>query len=473
MTADTEIGGRRGEGARLPRDALRVRQPRRAARSARRRDVFDVPARRTRRTSRSASASTCASARRWRAWRPASCSKRCSPASPTTSSPANREWVASSLVRGMRHACPLVWTRSGAAEPDDVRRRWSLSRADDDTDGLCLRGSSVVVARGRRTSARGARRARSCGIARPRAVPRRRAARQRARVRLPAGRRRAGGRRRRRHQPDPPGRRARPRHPPHRLRSSIVTDDLACARCSTASDLGARRPTASSTSTTRTTRRGSRPAAVATRGRLDAAPAAGPRDAVRPDLHVGLDRRAEGRADDPGPRRARRRATLLFAPDDVLYCRDAAVPRQRADANLVPALRSGATIALRRRFSASAFLPDVQRYGVTFFNTVGRALDAHPRDAADPRRPRSPRSSSCSGPSRRPPTSRAFRERFGIPVIEGYGSSENAIIMMPDAATLPPGSLGRPLDGIDVVVLDPVDRRRGEPRAASTSTAGC
>ena len=58
---------------------------------------------------------------------------------------------------------------------------------------------------------------------------------------------------------------------------------------------------------------------------------------------------------------------------------------------------------------------------------------------------------------------RAFRKRFGPPVIEGYGSSENAIILMPDP-TLPKGSLGRPLDGIDVVVLDPVTAEE-KPRA--------
>ena len=46
-----------------------------------------------------------------------------------------------------------------------------------------------------------------------------------------------------------------------------------------------------------------------------------------------------------------------------------------------------------------------------------------------------------------------FRRRFGAELFEGYGSSENAIIFLPDSA-LPKGSLGRPLDGIDVVVLD-------------------
>jgi len=39
-------------------------------------------------------------------------------------------------------------------------------------------------------------------------------------------------------------------------------------------------------------------------------------------------------------------------------------------------------------------------------------------------------------------------------VMEGYGSSENAVIIMPIANT-PPGSMGQPLKGTDVVVVDP------------------
>ena len=161
-------------------------------------------------------------------------------------------------------------------------------------------------------------------------------------------------------------------------------------------------------------------------------------------------------------RAARTVATSWFTPDDVLYC---AMPLYHGNAlngNLFPALRSGAAIALRRKFSASGFLPDAQRYGVTFFNTVGRALNhilATPETADD----RNHSVKYVLGPETAPADVRAFRKRFGPPVIEGYGSSENAIIMVPDPS-LPKGSLGRPLDGIDVVILDPVTAEE-KPRA--------
>jgi fatty-acyl-CoA synthase len=152
----------------------------------------------------------------------------------------------------------------------------------------------------------------------------------------------------------------------------------------------------------------------------------------------------------------------MFTPDDVLYCAMPLYHGNALNANLFPALRSGATIALRRTFSASGFLPDVQRYGVTFFNTVGRALNhilATPETADD----RNHSIKYVLGPETAPADVRAFRKRFGPPVIEGYGSSENAIILLPDP-TLPKGSLGRPLDGIDVVILDPVTGEE-KPRA--------
>jgi fatty-acyl-CoA synthase len=161
-------------------------------------------------------------------------------------------------------------------------------------------------------------------------------------------------------------------------------------------------------------------------------------------------------------RAARVVAHALFTPDDVLYCAMPLYHGNALNANLFPALRSGATIALRRRFSASGFLPDVQKYHVTFFNTVGRAIN-HILSTPETDRDRDHAIKYVLGPETAPADVRAFRKRFGPPVIEGYGSSENAIIFLPDPA-LPKGSLGRPLDGIDVVVLDP-ESGAEQPRA--------
>ncbi|MDP9332524.1 MAG: AMP-binding protein [Actinomycetota bacterium] len=161
-------------------------------------------------------------------------------------------------------------------------------------------------------------------------------------------------------------------------------------------------------------------------------------------------------------RAARTVADSRFTSSDVLYCAMPLYHGNALNANLFPALRSGAAIALRRRFSASGFLPDAQRYGVTFFNTVGRALNhILSTPATDDDRHHSIK--YVLGPETAPADVRAFRKRFGTPVIEGYGSSENAIIMIPDPE-LPKGSLGRPLDGIDVVILDPVTAEE-KPRA--------
>jgi fatty-acyl-CoA synthase len=161
-------------------------------------------------------------------------------------------------------------------------------------------------------------------------------------------------------------------------------------------------------------------------------------------------------------RAARTVANSLFTGDDVLYCAMPLYHGNALNANLFPALRTGATIALRRKFSASGFLPDVQRYGVTFFNTVGRALN-HILSTPESDEDRNHSIKYVLGPESAPADVRAFRKRFGPPVFEGYGSSENAIILVPDPK-LPKGSLGLPLDGIDVVILDPATGEE-KPRA--------
>ena len=104
--------------------------------------------------------------------------------------------------------------------------------------------------------------------------------------------------------------------------------------------------------------------------------AAGARRPVPADLHVGLDRRAEGGADDPGPgRRACGAGSLVRARRRPLL-RDAAVPRQRAERRCVfPALaRRRDDRAARAVLGVGSSCPTSARYGATFFNTVGRAL---------------------------------------------------------------------------------------------------
>jgi fatty-acyl-CoA synthase len=139
--------------------------------------------------------------------------------------------------------------------------------------------------------------------------------------------------------------------------------------------------------------------------------------------------------------------------DDVLY---EAMPLFHGNAlmaNWAPALALGATVALRRRFSASAFLPDVRRFGATYCNYVGRALAyilATPEGSDDADNPLRLAfgTEAPSGDRDR------FAARFGCRVIESYGSSEGVISILarPD---MPPGALGLPPEGVDVAVVDP------------------
>ncbi|HEY7489288.1 MAG TPA: AMP-binding protein [Streptosporangiaceae bacterium] len=122
-------------------------------------------------------------------------------------------------------------------------------------------------------------------------------------------------------------------------------------------------------------------------------------------------------------------------------------------ANLAMAVHAGATITLRRRFSASGFLPDVRRYGVTYFNYVGRALAYV---LTTPRRPDDSDNTlqAVFGTEASAQDMARFGERFGCRVIEGYGSSEGAISMSKTPDT-PPDALGLPPPGMEVAILDP------------------
>lgn len=95
-------------------------------------------------------------------------------------------------------------------------------------------------------------------------------------------------------------------------------------------------------------------------------------------------------------------------------------------ANWGPALVAGATVALRERFSASGFLPDVREYQATYFTYVGRAISyilatpEHPSDADNSLR-------AGFGTEAGPLDRERFERRFGCHLSEGYGASEGGI----------------------------------------------
>lgn len=116
-----------------------------------------------------------------------------------------------------------------------------------------------------------------------------------------------------------------------------------------------------------------------------------------------------------------------------------------------PALASGATVALRRKFSASAFLPDVRRFGATYFNYVGKTLSYVLATPESPDDANNPLVRGFGNEGTRVDVEE-FSRRFGCVVTDGYGSTEGgaSVASSPDT---PPGALGPAPQG--TVVLDP------------------
>jgi fatty-acyl-CoA synthase len=117
-----------------------------------------------------------------------------------------------------------------------------------------------------------------------------------------------------------------------------------------------------------------------------------------------------------------------------------------------PALAAGATMALRRKFSASGFLPDVRRYGVSYFHYVGKPLayvlatPEGPDDADNTLR-------VAAGNEAAPLDIDRFAARFGCEVQDGFGSTEGGVYINRTPDT-PPGSLGVAPDGVDILNPD-------------------
>lgn len=117
-----------------------------------------------------------------------------------------------------------------------------------------------------------------------------------------------------------------------------------------------------------------------------------------------------------------------------------------------PSVFTGATFSMRRKFSASGFLPDVLKFGATFFNYVGRSL-AYILAVPESPEEKQTRLRLVFGTEASPHDRDEFERRFGTRPIESYGSSEGGVVisLTPDS---PRNALGLPPEFMDVRVVD-------------------
>ncbi|MFJ4774873.1 AMP-binding protein [Streptomyces sp. NPDC088762] len=158
----------------------------------------------------------------------------------------------------------------------------------------------------------------------------------------------------------------------------------------------------------------------------------------------------QGRLAAAGSALARR---FSVGHDDVHYVCMPLFHGNAVIADWLPALTGGAAVALRRRFSASAFLDDVRAYRATYFTYVGRAIqyllatEPRPDDRAHTLRLGFGTEAGAVDAAR-------FTERFGVRLVEGYGATEGGASVQHTPDT-PPGALGRAGAGDDLAVIDP------------------
>ena len=143
--------------------------------------------------------------------------------------------------------------------------------------------------------------------------------------------------------------------------------------------------------------------------------------------------------------------------DDVFFCPYPVFHWDATIGTVGPALTEGATAVITERFSVSRFWEDVKRYGVTVFDFMGATLtflykqDPHPDDADNPAR--------LGWGVPMPAFQADFEARFGLTLMEGYGSTEGGVMVFQKAgAASPPGSCGRCVPEYRLRIVDGAGR---------------
>ncbi|MEH2493305.1 ATP-dependent acyl-CoA ligase [Bradyrhizobium sp. AZCC 2230] len=120
------------------------------------------------------------------------------------------------------------------------------------------------------------------------------------------------------------------------------------------------------------------------------------------------------------------------------------------------ALLNGCTYVLEPKFSASGFWAAAQRHNATvgyLLGAMASMLLAQPKSADDSTH----RLRVALGGGVPPQIHGPFRERFGVPLVDGYGSTETNFVF---AGTIPsdrPGTMGYLAEGIEARIVDEND----------------
>ncbi len=133
--------------------------------------------------------------------------------------------------------------------------------------------------------------------------------------------------------------------------------------------------------------------------------------------------------------------------DDVCYLSMPLFHSNGIAAGWAVAIGSGATM-VPARFSPARFHDDVRRYGVTYLNYVGKPLALI---LATPERPDDADTTLrvAFGNEATDRDIDEFARRFGCRVIDSFGSSEFAVVVVREDGT-PPGSIGKPYPGVSI-----------------------
>ncbi len=164
--------------------------------------------------------------------------------------------------------------------------------------------------------------------------------------------------------------------------------------------------------------------------------------------------------------------TMGIRPDDAFV---ATVPMTHSyglSSLAMPALLRGQVLVLPEGDSPVEPLAAAEACDATIFPTVPAYLDALLRTSHPPAWPRSVRLALTAGALLPPATAARFRETFGRPIHVFYGSSESGGICFDrEGGAGERGTVGAPVDGVSLRLLDPDERGAGVVSVKSPAVA--